>query len=171
MVRNVLTLVHTRKLQWFLVEKWNSAPPVIRTLTSHQKVNLDWPVVGCAGRPPAAGVRTSRGGDGTSDSKTLPEYSSDPHAMEGAAHCMRVFAGCECGLVLLDTDLCSKEAIYPAKSKSSCRHHSMFSLNLKSKSRAFDFGVSRHLSNHFCAPWRTRQAKRTMALQCMCIVH
>jgi hypothetical protein len=50
-----------------------------------------------AGRPPAAGVRTSRGGDDTSDSKTLPEYSRDPHAMEGAARCMRVFAGCECG--------------------------------------------------------------------------
>jgi hypothetical protein len=33
----------------------------------------------------AAGVRTSRGGDDTSDSKTLPEYSRDPHAMEGAS--------------------------------------------------------------------------------------
>ena len=31
-----------------------------------------------------------------------------------------------CGLVLLDTDLCSKQAIYPAKSQSSCRHHSVF---------------------------------------------
>ena len=38
----------------------------------------------------AAGVRTSRGGDDTSDSKTLPEYSRDPHAMEGASRCIRV---------------------------------------------------------------------------------
>jgi len=67
-----------------------------------------------------------------------------------------------CGLVLLDTYLCSKKAIYPAKSQSSSRHHSVFSPNLQSKSRAFDFGVSRHLSNHFCAPWRTRRTKRTM---------
>jgi hypothetical protein len=44
-----------------------------------------------ARRPSAAGVRTSRRGDGTSDSKTLPEYSRDPHVMEGAACCVRVW--------------------------------------------------------------------------------
>ena len=30
------------------------------------------------------------GGDGTSDNKTLPEYPRDPHAMQGAACCVRV---------------------------------------------------------------------------------
>ena len=41
-------------------------------------------------------------GDGTSDNKTLPEYSCDPHAMQGAACCMRVWcldaAGRACGV-------------------------------------------------------------------------
>ena len=41
------------------------------------------------------------GGDGTSDNKTLPEYPRDPHAMQGAACCMRVWcldaAGRACG--------------------------------------------------------------------------
>jgi len=66
-----------------------------------------------AGRPSAAGVRTSRGGNCTFNSRTLRsivlllflqkqnlEYSRDPHAMEGAACCMRVWcldtAGCTC---------------------------------------------------------------------------
>ena len=41
------------------------------------------------------------GGDGTSDNKTLPEYPRAPHAMQGAACCMRVWcldaAGRACG--------------------------------------------------------------------------
>jgi hypothetical protein len=37
-----------------------------------------------------------------------------------------------------------------ARRRLAAGHHSVFSLNLQSKSRAFDFGVSRHLSNHFC---------------------
>jgi len=42
------------------------------------------------------------GGDGTSDNKTLPEYPRDPHALQGAACCMRVLcldaAGRACGV-------------------------------------------------------------------------
>ena len=41
-----------------------------------------WARPGVAARPPAHGVCASRGGGGTSDSRALPEYPSDPHAMQ-----------------------------------------------------------------------------------------
>jgi hypothetical protein len=44
-----------------------------------------WARTGVAARPPAHGVCTSRGGGGVSDTRTLPEYPRDPHAMQADA--------------------------------------------------------------------------------------